>query len=467
MPSRKITLSSVKDLGAGETIWDSETKGFGCRRQVGEDRVFIVKYRHGKGRTARQYLFTIGKLGSPWTPDSARNEAKRVLGRVACGENPAAARQQEKIASTVNEAFDLFMQDNKGKRGERTQEEYRRQYDRMAKGTIGKHRVQDVIRADITKLHSSFSDTPTGANRLLQVLSSFFGWCERQGYRPEGTNPCRHIAKYKEKSRERFLSEKELFALSEALREYDREYGHIKEQAHKKNKTGETVENAVTLYATAALRLLVFTGARCGEILNLKWTDVDFKNRLIRLQESKTGQKTIYLSASSLQILSEIPRIKGNPYVIAGAKEKTRLVNIKDPWQRVKKMTTINLWREDKTLAALIKEEEKNLPQDHRTDDLFAAIQLRARNEKIDLPTGFTDVRIHDLRHNFASIAVATGHHLKVVGSLLGHAKTSTTERYAHLANDPLQTAAETISKRLMDAMTQRQRQDNIVNIHK
>jgi integrase len=464
MAPKKISISTVKELEPDQTIWDSEMKGFGCRRRQNV-KVFILKYRFGKGRSARQYLYTIGRLGSPWTPEMARDEAKRILGRIANGENPAAERQHQKKANSVNEAFDLFMADGKGKRGPRTLTEYRRLYDKLAKKEIGRHRVQDVIRADITKLHSNLAGTAPQANRLLQMLSAFFTWCEKQQYRPEGSNPCRHVDKYKEKSRERFLSERELFALSQSLIWYERHYGHLKEMPHKKIKIGNKAKNTATPYVTAAIRLLIFTGARRNEILTLEWSDVDFQNKQIRLQESKTGRKSIQLSAPALQILSSIPRIDGNPYVIAGAKERSHLVNIKDPWQRIRQNATIALWQEDHQLAALIGEERTKLPEGHRIGDLFTAIQMRATKEKINLPTGLMDVRLHDQRHNFASTAVTIGHHLKVVGSLLGHARTATTERYAHLANDPLQTASEAISQRLLDAMTAQTNKKNVVQI--
>ena len=466
MPTKKITITSVQVLKPSETLWDTETKGFGCRCQK-ESKTFILKYRYGKGRTARQYLYTIGKLGSPWTPDTARNEAKKILGRIANGKNPASERQQQKKASSIDEAFNFFMKDSKGKRGERTIEEYQRLYNKLTKPSLGHHRMQDVTHADIARLHSSLSNTAPQANRLLQMLSAFFNWCIKHGYKPEGSNPCRNIDKYKEKSRERFLSEKELFALSKALVRYDQEYSHLKEMSHKKNKTGQTATNTVTLYTTAAIRLLLFTGARRNEILTLKWSDVDFQNRLIRLQESKTGQKTIYLSAPALKILNEIPRIEGNPYVIAGHKEKSCLVNITAPWKRIRQMATIDLWQENENLAILVDKAQRTLPKDCRIGDLFSAVTELANKEKTTLPLCLMNVRIHDLRHNYASTAVASGHHLKVIGSLLGHADTKTTERYAHLANDPLQTASEVISKRLLDAMAGQSGEDKVIQIGK
>lgn len=465
MASGKITISSIKALSPGDVIWDREIKGFGCRCQQ-ESRVFVVKYRYGKGRTARQYLYTIGKLGSPWTPDSARDEAKKILGRIANGENPAAERKAEKVASNINEAFEQFLQDSKGRRSERTQKEYRRMYGTMAKASIGTIRVQDVVRGDITKLRDMHAPTPTVSNRLLQALSAFFNWCELQGYRPDGSNPCKNINRYKEKSRERFLSEKELFALSQALNQYAENYKFVREMRHKKIKTGDKEENPVTPCVVAVIRFLIFTGARSGEALTLKWDCVDLENKLIRLQESKTGQKTIYLSAPALQLLTELPRLGDNPYVFWGREKDSHLINIKDPWRRLCQMATINLWREDSRVNQLIQQETMKLPQDCRVQELFSAIKAAAKREKINLPVGFMDVRIHDLRHNFASTAVTSGHHLKIIGSLLGHAKTATTERYAHLANDPLQTANEAIGKKIMSAMTGGEKA-NVVKIRK
>jgi integrase len=466
MVARKITLPAVKALNPSETIWDTDLKGFGCRCQKA-DKVFFVKYRFGVGRSARQHFYTIGKWGDLWTPESARQEAKRILGRVANGENPAAEKTDRKRANSISEAFDQFMQDGEGKRGKRTQGEYRRMYDRFAGTAIGKHRVQDVIRGDISKLHLGLKSIPSQANRLLQMLSAFFTWCEKLEYRADGSNPCRHIDKYKEKSRERFMSEQELFALSKALGAYEQEYRHLKEMRHKKDKTGDAGENAVTPYITAVIRMLILTGARRGEILTLKWSDVDFKNRLIRLQESKTGQKTIYLSAPALQLLSELPRIEGNPHVFCGREDGACLVNIKDPWKRISQMATIALWREDEKLAALIDVEAHKLPEGHRIGDLFDAVQAAARKEKIALPAGLMDVHIHDLRHNFASVGVGMKYHLKAIGALLGHSNSQTTERYAHLSNDPLQTANEAISSKIFEVMTTAPKTDNVVNIRK
>jgi len=412
MAKKKINLTSVKTLKQGETLWDTELRGFGCRCQK-SGKFFILKYTI----SGRQRFYTIGEWSGALTPDQARKQAEMLRGQVQSGIDPMAEKERSRAIPFVNDAFENYLEEIKAKRSPRTHAEYKRLFDKLATKQIGRYQLNAISRADIARLHNSLKDTPYQANRLLAVLSSFFSWSVKNGHRTESDNPCRYIDRYKEKSRERFLSEEELYALGQALTKYEEEHKFIKINPQQKEQQIE--ENTITPFITAAIRLLLLTGARVNEILTLKWSDIDFKLKLARLQESKTGQKTIYLSAPALQLLSEIPRIEGNPYVICGKNEGAHLINIKDPWQKIRKHA------------------------------------------------GLGDVRLHDLRHNYASTAVTTGHHLKVIGSLLGHADTQTTERYAHLANDPLQTANEAISNRILNSITTKPKEDNIVSISK
>ena len=156
----------------------------------------------------------------------------------------------------------------------------------------------------------------------------------------------------------------------------------------------------------ATVRLLTFTGARAGEILGLRWEHVDLVSGCLRLPTSKTGRKVIHLNGPSLAVLSDLAqRRTGNPWVIEGAKPGCPLVNIRKPWHRIREAA------------------------------------------------GLPDVRLHDLRHSFASVAVAGGLSLPIIGALLGHTQPATTARYAHLAADPLRAAAELIGSRLGAAL--------------
>ena len=225
-------------------------------------------------------------------------------------------------------------------------------------------------------------------------MSKFFNWTEKNGFRPDGSNPCRHVEKYKETKRERFLSEAELAQLGEALREAE-------------------TDKSASPWVIAAIRLLTLTGARLSEVLTLRWDYVDFERATIRLPDSKTGAKTLYLNAPALEVLSGIPRLEDNPHVICGERKGAHLVNLQKPWRRIRQAA------------------------------------------------GLGDVRIHDLRHSFASVAAAGGMSLPLIGALLGHSQPATTARYAHLSSDPLRAASDAIAGRIAGAMAPRSRSAN------
>ena len=379
---KHIAIRAVKALKPGEAVRDNEVRGFGCRRQR-DARVYFLRTRY---RGKREY-FTIGEHGSPWTPEKARDEAKRILGDIAAGKDSALAREAERTAPDIERLAERFFREHvEAKRKPRTAMEYRALLDRFILPALGRIRVQDVTRADVARLHHSMRATPRQANHALAVLSKLFNWAEKYGYRPDGSNPCRHVEHYPEGRRERFLSEAELAHLAEALAEAER-------------------ESTESPYVIAAVRLLVFTGARLSEVLNLRWQDVDVERAKLWLPDSKTGRKALYLSAPALQVLADLPRLDGNPHVICGDKPGARLVNIQKPWRRI-----------------------------------------RAR-------AGLEDVRLHDLRHSFASVAAAGGLSLPMIGKLLGHTQAATTQRYAHLAADPVCAANEAIGQRIAAMM--------------
>ncbi len=378
----RITKRIVDTLKPGQVIWDSEVKGFGVRCQR-KAKVYILKARAG----GRQRWISIGAHGSPWTPDQARTEAKRLLGEIAKGRDPAAIRDAEKRNPTVASFVNAFLVEHvEAKRKAKTQASYRDLLERLAVPALGRLRVSDVTHADIERLHYSSRSTPYQANRLVAVLSKMFSWAEKHGHRPHNTNPCRHVERFDEVKRERFLSETELSRLAEIL-------------------SGVEHSNGENPYVVAAIRLLIFTGARLSEILKLEWAHVDFDHAMLMLPESKTGQRVIYLSAPALEALSTIPRIESNPYVIVGDRPAASLVNLQKPWRRIRKIA------------------------------------------------GLDDVRLHDLRHSYASIAASGGLSLPMIGKLLGHSQAATTHRYAHLAADPIRAANEAIGARISAAM--------------
>ena len=390
-----ITKRTVEAMQPGTLVWDGDVTGLGVRCRASGSRHYVLKYRAG----GRQRWVTIGRHGAPWTPHMARLEARRLLGEVAAGRDPADSRDRGKIAPTVAGLAEHFMQEHvEAKRKPRTAREYRRLFDKIILPALGKRRIIDIARPEIARFHHASRETPYQANRTLALLSKLFNWAEQNGYRPDGSNPCRHVEKYRERRRERFLSESELARLGDVLAMAER-------------------EGTETVFIIAAIRLLLFTGARLGEILGLRWEYVDIERACLRLPESKTGQKVLYLNAPAMEVLATLPRVEGNPFVICGEREGAHLVNLEKPWRRI-----------------------------------------RAR-------AGLDDVRIHDLRHSFASFGAAGGLSLPMIGKLLGHTQAATTERYAHLAADPVRAANEAIGARIAAAMKGETTGEDVVSL--
>lgn len=376
----KRAVDAVQPNGADQFLWDSDLKGFGLKVTAGGNKVYILQYRKG-GRGAPTRRVTIGRHGA-LTPDQARKEAAQLSGAVAHGADPAAARSAEKAAPTVTALTEQFLAEHVAtKTKPRTAAEYRRLVANIVVPTIGRKRVRDVTRADISRLHHERRDTPYDANRALAVLSKMFTLAEKWGERADGSNPCRHVERYAERRRERMLSADEFGRLADALKASGR-----------------------SPYILAAIKLLIFTGARLSEILDLRWEWVDFERGEARLPDS-TGAKTLHLPAPALAVLAELPRLEGNPYVIVGNVAGARLVNLEKPWRAIRKAA------------------------------------------------GLHDVRLHDLRHAFASVAASSGMGLPIIGKMLGHVHAATTHRYAHLASDPVKAAAATVANKIADAM--------------
>lgn len=333
------------------------------------------------------------------TVDQAREIAKDWAADIRKGGDPGGERQEKRAAPRMADLFERYISDHaKPHKKASSVEDDERIIRTFVGPEFGKRKVTEISRSDIDRFHKSLSETPYRANRVLAMLSKAFNLAEVWEWRPDGSNPCRHIKKFREDRRERFLSSEEFARLGAALAQAE-----SGEMAY--FRPGRSSAYYVPKQAVAALRLLIFTGARRGEILSLKWDFVNFEASRLELPDSKTGAKFVYLPAPALKLLSELPRDPDNPFVITGAKPGTHLVNMKDPW---------------------------------------AAIR-----EAADLP----DLRIHDLRHSFASIGAGGGMSLPVIGALLGHKETSTTARYAHLSDNPLRIAVEDIGDKIAEAM--------------
>ncbi len=380
LTKRTADLASADDKVAA--IWDEELRGFGLRVYPNGRKVYFVKCRI-KGR---QRFITIGQHG-PVTADQARAKAYNILSEAKNGRDPATELDQARKAPTVKGLGERFLKEHVAVRCKpSTQAEYKRSVELFINPKLGTRRVTDIERRDIAELHHSFSHIPYQANRTLGVLSKMFNLAEIWGLRPDGSNPCLHVKKYPEQKRERFLSPEEFAALGKALREVE-------------------ADGSETQSAVDAIRLLMLTGCRLGEIMTLKWDYVDLKARELRLPDSKTGAKIVHFGKMACDVLKGIEKLEDNPYVITGKKHGSRLTDLQHSWRRV-----------------------------------------RAK-------AGLDNVRIHDLRHSYASGALALGEGLPMIGKLLGHTQVQTTARYAHLANDPVKAAAGRVSDTIGAAM--------------
>jgi integrase len=398
MPVAKLTkrLAEATTVpAAGESwVWDTEVRGLGLKLTPGGRRVFFVKYRVPGVRATKK--LQLGPFG-PLTVDQARLEAKRVLGDVATGVDPARERARGKAAPLLAEALDQYLADHKGRWKPRTSAEYTRQANDIIKPALGTLRVQDVTRESIAAVVRRLQPTPILANRVLALLSAFFTWTIKSGIRPDELNPCRYHPRHVERGRKRFLTGEELMRLGEALRQA--ELGEWTDEADEKLPTA-------AWQSLAAIRLLLFTGCRRNEILDLRWSEVDFARGLLLLRDTKTEESVRPLSAPARAILEGLTR--GNPAdrVLAGTRG--------------------------------------------RRHDLIPAWYAVRRVAKIP------DVRLHDLRHTVASRSQHAGHSLLITGSLLGHRDLATTKKYAHLIPEPLQAAADHVFQEIDSLVSKR-----------
>jgi integrase len=267
----------------------------------------------------------------------------------------------------------------------------------------------DVRRADVARLHAGLVRTPYEANRTLAVVSAVWNWAARRDEVVATGKPAKAIERYPGQGRERFLTSEEFARLGDALRLAGTtglpwKVDETKRAARGAPKAGNR-SRTLDPFAVAAIRLLILTGARLREILDAQWQHVDLERGVIFLPDSKTGRKPVYLSAAAQSVLASLPRVDGNPHIIPGERESAPKADLKKPWAAVTKAASLD------------------------------------------------GVRLHDLRHSFASIGAGASMGLPVIGKLLGHSQPSTTARYANLDADPMRRAVDAIGATISAAM--------------
>jgi len=289
--------------------WDAELRGFGLRVKPTGVKSYILQYRTMIGISRRVTIGQHGRL----TADEARRLAKIQLGRVARGDDPAA----EKVSARGGISFSAFAERYFSDHAATKKKPSSVRMDRInlrkhILPILGRKRLDTLGRADVIRLHQSMRATPGAANRCLALLSKMMNLAERWGERPDASNPCRHVEKYRENKRNRFLLAAELARLGAAC-----------QRCEKDGTIGPSF--------LALVRLLIFTGARLSEIQKARWEWVDFEAGVLRLPDSKSGAKTIMLPAPALDMLTRLVRVDGNPYIITG-KGNRYLVDVWKPW---------------------------------------------------------------------------------------------------------------------------------------
>ena len=375
MPRRsglRITKRAVDALTveAGDAVfWDQALPGFGVRVHATGRKVYVVQSR---GPTGPKRV-TLGRHGDLST-DEARKQAAVVIDRIKQGEDPILKPPEPEL--TLSQLSERFMNTHVNvhcKPG--TIATYRSVLDKHILPMLGMMPISEVGRKEISALHHRLRDTPAVANRAVKLVSKMYSLAEAWGNMPSGRNPCGSVRRYRERSRERFLTPEEFRCLGRVLQESE-------------------ADGSVWPPAIAAIRLLMLTGCRKREILTLRWEDVDRTAGELRLRHAKAGPRMVPLAAPVLAVLDRIPRMDGNPWVLVGQRPGTGLTKLDNYWYIIRKQA------------------------------------------------GLDDVRIHDLRHSYASRALALGEGLPTIGKLLGHGKAGSTARYAHLMRDAEKEAA-------------------------
>jgi integrase len=402
----KRVIDALPVRPARYDVYDTEIPGFAVRVTPDGVKSFSLLYRAGTGRSAPKRRMTFGRYGA-LTVEQARKLAKETVADVARGADPAVARSASKDAPTLSVLGVDFLADVEDRRKPTTSSEYARLWKKHVVPAFGTHRVAAVTAADVARLHRSMRKTPYQANRVLALLGSFFTYAERQGVRATHTNPAHDVRPYKEASKERFLTQAEVMRLGEALTRAERTGIPPAPKRRREPKTGPSAKHRpksadtpkkANPFAVAAIRFLLLTGWREKEALTLRWTELNTKNGTATLPNTKTDKSVRTIGAPAWLLLADLPRLSGSPFVFPGRTPDKPLIEINRTWDAVR-------------IAA-----------------------------KLD------DVRLHDLRHSFASVNASNGGSLLMIGKLLGHRDSATTAKYAHLFDDAVRSAADSTS---------------------
>lgn len=421
----RIGLREVKALGKDEEVWDTTVSGFGARRQRSEAVAYVVLYRTVDGRSRR---FTIGRHGAPWTPETARDEARRLLGEVSKGNDPCAIKKAKRHAATVGELCDLYLEDAEAGRlltrrgGTKKASTILTDHSRInahIKPILGKLKVPAVTREDVEAFMHAVADGTTKArkatgkrgglsnirggrgasSRTVGLLGALFTYAVRNRMRLD--NPVQGVVRHADGRRERRLADAEYTALTNGLAAVA-----LPRPRKTPRKAGAAEPAGMWPAALAAARFLALTGWRSGEALTLLWEHVDLDRRTARLPDTKTGLSVRPLSKAACDVLRGLTRGEADALVFPANRGAGTMAGFPAMFARIAKAG--------------------GLP---------------------------ADVTPHVLRHSFASLAGDLGYSETTIAALVGHKGQSITSRYIHAADAVLLAAADAVAGQTADLM--------------
>ena len=362
-------VDRLKPRKSAYDIRDRDLKGLGVRVLPSGAKRYFVHSQH-RGRRVWKIVGQVGSIGA----DEARARAKTLLAAIREGRNEKAAAPSERAFETVaDEVFRRYARNWKPS----TLKVNRGYYRNQILPWFGGRPIGDITAHDVRRWFASLHNTPVAADRSAPVLSVIMRQAEVYGYRPEGTNPCTGIKRYRRQGRERFLSVAEIRRLGEVLTRHESDHPQ----------------------AVAIIRLLLLTGCRKGEIVTLKWRF--YREGKLFLPDSKTGPRTVWLSSAARAILDGLPRTAVWVFPSPRTDGHLSAASVGDVWRRVRAQAALS------------------------------------------------DVRLHDLRHTYASMALAQGETVLTIGRLLGHRDPETTLKYIHLADSAVREAVDTVGAAL------------------
>jgi integrase len=419
---QRIGLRQVRALKPGETIWDASLTGFGARRQQSDAVSYVLYYRNYEGR---QRWHTIGRHGAPWSPDAAREEAKKLLGDVAHKADPAAEKRAKRNAKTVEELCDLYLSDaeagrlltrRRAPKKMSTLETDRGRIARHIKPLLGRRTVASVTREDVEAFLHDVAEGKTAdkaksakkrglarvrggrgtASRTVGLLGAIFSYAVKHRMRTD--NPVRGVLRFADGRRDRRLNDDEYRMLGKALR--------------------LAVAKRIWPASVAAVRFLTLSGWRSGEALELRWADINLARRTATLPDTKTGRSVRPLSNAACDVLRGLTRSSEGGLVFPATRGDGRMTGFRKLWNRIAKLGELPL-----------------------------------------------DVTPHVLRHSFTSLGADLGYSELTIAALVGHKGHTITSRYVHAADSVLLAAADEMAIRTSELMGETKRGGVVVKM--